>query len=57
VTTMKQQPLWLQRIVLVMLLPLLLIYTLIEAATEGWHEFWWELKRSAKDVADIWMGR
>lgn len=55
--TLRDRPLWQQRILVVLLSPVLVLIALAMALNEGWFEFWWELKSSARDVADIWKGK
>lgn len=49
-------PLWRQRVKLVLIAPLLMLIALCMALSEGWFEFWWELKSSAQDMKRIWRG-
>lgn len=56
-STLREKPLWVQRVMLILLSPILLCIALVEAVSEGWAEFWWEIKSSARDVSDIWHGR
>ncbi len=54
---MKDKPLWLQRIMLVLVAPILIVIALCMALNEGLWEFWFEIKGSAMDIADIWRGK
>lgn len=52
----NDKPLWLRRCMLILLSPILLAVALYDALSEGWREFWLEIKNSARDVRDIWRG-
>ncbi len=56
-STMKEQPLWFQRLMLVLLSPLILGFILFDAFDEAWWEFRLDIASSWRDVKDIWNGK
>lgn len=54
--TLRDLPLWQQRLFLIVFGPVLLLIALASALCEGWGEFWAELRNAARDVRDIWNG-
>jgi hypothetical protein len=52
----KPRPLWLTRLLLVVLAPLLLPAALAIAMREGWAEFRWELAHAWQDMVRLWRG-
>lgn len=56
-STMKEQPLWYQRLMLVLLFPLILGFIFFDAFSEAWYEFRLDISRSWQDIKDIWSGK
>lgn len=52
--TVKPYPLWLTRLLLIVLAPVLLLIALWSALCAGGKEFWWEINDAADDVRNAW---
>ena len=55
-STLKDKPLWLQRVLFVVLAPIIFLFVLFMALQDAWDEFRFSMRGTFNDMAKIWRG-